>query len=115
MKIRKIGILAGGGDCPGLNAVIRAVVQSAHLKYGWEVIGIEDRFEGLIYTNNMKTLNLETVSGILHIGGTILGTTNRGDPFKFVDPKDGFKEAKDLSPRIIENVKILGLDAIVCI
>jgi len=113
--IRKIGILTGGGDCPGLNAVIRAVVRSAHLRYGWEVIGIEDGFEGLIYAKNLKTLNLEMVSGILHIGGTILGTTNRGNPFKFVDPTYGNKEAKDHSSKILENVKILGLDAIVCI
>jgi len=113
--IRKIGVLTGGGDCPGLNAVIRAVVRAAHLKFGWEVIGIEDGFDGLVFSQNLKPLNLEAVSGILHIGGTILGTTNRGNPFKHVDFKDGKKEVCDLSPRIIENVRILGLDAIVCI
>ncbi len=113
--IRKIGISTGGGDCPGLNAVIRAVVRSARLHYGWDVIGIEDGFDGLIYARNLKPLDQESVSGILHRGGTILGTTNRGNPFKHVDYVDGKKVVRDLTPRILENVKILGLDAIVCI
>lgn len=113
--IRKIGISTGGGDCPGLNAVIRAVVRSAKLRYRWDVIGIEDGFDGLIYARNLTPLTLDNVSGILHRGGTILGTTNRGNPFQHVDYEDGKKVIRDLTPRIIENIKVLGLDAIITI
>ncbi len=113
--IRKIGISTGGGDCPGLNAVIRAVVRAARLHYQWDVIGIEDGFDGLIYSRNLKPLTLESVSGILHRGGTILGTTNRGNPFEHVEYEDGKKVIRDLTPRILDNIKILGLDAIITI
>lgn len=113
--IRKIGISTGGGDCPGLNAVIRAVVRAARLHYQWDVIGIEDGFDGLIYSRNLKPLTLESVSGILHRGGTILGTTNRGNPFEHVDYENGKKVIRDLTPRILDNISILGLDAIVTI
>ena len=78
--IKRIGILTGGGDAPGLNAVIRAVVKSA-ANYGCETIGIEDSFDGLIEPNRSRPLTPRDVTGILRIGGTILGTTNRGNPF----------------------------------
>lgn len=113
--IKKIGISTGGGDCPGLNAVIRAVVRSARLHYQWDVIGIEDGFDGLIYARNLKQLNLDSVSGILHRGGTILGTTNRGNSFKQVKEVDGKKVIFDASAKVIDNIKTLGLDAIVAI
>ncbi len=113
--IRKIGISTGGGDCPGLNAVIRAVVKSARLVYRWDVIGIEDGFDGLIHAKNLRLLTLSDISGILPRGGTILGTTNRGNPFRHVVYEDGKKVIKDLTPQVIENIKILNLDAIVCI
>lgn len=113
--IKKIGISTGGGDCPGLNAVIRAVVRSARIHYSWDVIGIEDGFDGLIFARDLKNLDEASISGILHRGGTILGTTNRGNPFKHTDYVNGEKVEKDLSHKIIENVKILGLDAIVAI
>ncbi len=113
--IRKIGISTGGGDCPGLNAVIRAAVRAARLHYRWDVIGIEDGFDGLIYARNLKTLDLDSVSGILHRGGTILGTTNRGNPFKHVEYVNGQKVITDLSPKILENIHTLGLDAIISI
>jgi 6-phosphofructokinase 1 len=109
--IKKIGVLTGGGDCPGLNAVIRAVVKSASNLYGWEVIGIEDGFEGLI-RNRTRPLNQGNIKGILTMGGTILGTTNRGNPFEFVDV-DGVK--KDLSSVVIENTKRLSIDGLVVI
>lgn len=113
--IKKIAISTGGGDCPGLNAVIRAVVRAARLYYQWDVIGVEDGFDGLIFARNLKPLDTTSVAGILHRGGTILGTTNRGNPFKHIDYVDGKKVVRDLTPRILENIKILGLDAIVCI
>lgn len=113
--IKKIGISTGGGDCPGLNAVIRAVVRAARLHYQWDVIGIEDGFDGLIYARDLKPMTVETVSGILHVGGTILGTTNRGNPFEHVTYENGKKVIRDLTPQILENIKILGLDAIITI
>lgn len=77
----RIGVVTGGGDCPGLNAVIRAVVISA-LNRGWEVFGIEKGFEGLLYPDRVHLLNTQDVRGIIYRGGTILGTTNRGNPFQ---------------------------------
>src|SRR6266581_682143 len=78
-SIRCIGICTGGGDAPGLNAVIRAAVKAAFLKYKWRVIGIPDGFDGLIWPEKSYELTLKDVSGILPRGGTILGTTIRGD------------------------------------
>lgn len=98
----KIGILTGGGDCPGLNPAIRAVVKKS-LKLGYEVIGIRDGWKGLI---DLKYINLDSgaASGILHLGGTILGTS-RTNPF-----------AKEGGPqKVIENINKLGLDALVAI
>ncbi len=88
-EIRKIGICTGGGDCPGLNAVIRAAVKTAILKYRYEVIGIRDGFDGLIWPEKSRPLTLNDVSGILPRGGTILGTTNRGNPFAYRISNDG--------------------------
>jgi len=78
--IRRIGVLTGGGDAPGLNAVIRAVVKSA-CNSGIEVSGLEDSFDGLIYPDKSRVLTPQDVTGILRLGGTVLGTVNRGDPF----------------------------------
>lgn len=110
-EIKRIGILTGGGDCPGLNAVIRGVVKSASNLYQWEIIGIEDGFEGLM-NGKVRPLNQENIKGILTLGGTILGTTNRGNPFDFVDT-DGTK--KDLSSVVLENIKRLSLDGLIVI
>ena len=85
--LRRIGILTGGGDAPGLNAVIRAVVKSA-ANASCEVIGLEDSFDGLIEPNRWRVLTPRDVTGILRIGGTILGTTNRGNPFAVSDRDD---------------------------
>ena len=79
-KLKRIGVLTGGGDAPGLNAVIRAVVKSG-VNHGIEVIGLEDSFDGLIEPNRSRALTPKDVTGILRVGGTILGTTNRGNPF----------------------------------
>ena len=113
--IRRIGITTGGGDCPGLNAVVRAVVKSAHNLYGWEVVGIEDGFDGLLFPGRSRLLTLDSVRGILPRGGTILGTTNRGNPFAYVSGDDPEAAPVDLSDRVVTNVHELGLDALIVI
>jgi phosphofructokinase-like protein len=113
--IQTIGIANGGGDCPGLNAVIRGAVRSAILGHCWRVIGITDGFDGLIWPERAVPLTVESIAGILPRGGTILGTTNRGNPFRYRDDKDGKKETHDYSLRCCENVRKLGLDALIVI
>ena len=78
-SLKRLGILTGGGDCPGLNAVIRAVAKTAILQYGIEVIGIEDGFQGLI-EHRVRQLHQKDVNGILTRGGTILGSNNKANP-----------------------------------
>ncbi len=80
LSVRKIGVLTGGGDAPGRTAVIRAVAKAAH-NAGIEVIGLEDSFDGLLDASRTRQLRPSDVTGILRLGGTILGTTNRGIPF----------------------------------
>lgn len=114
--VKKIGVLTGGGDCPGLNAVIRAVTKTAILQHGWKVWGSEDSFDGFIKPDKMVQLSLESVRGILPRGGTILGTTNRGNPFKYpVRRKDGKYAYKDYSSRVISRIGKLGLNGLVVI
>lgn len=115
MPINKIGILTGGGDCPGLNAVIRGVVKSAIIRHGWQVAGIEDGFDGLLDPNKCKLLTLESVRGILPRGGTILGTTNRGNPFDFPVEREGKITHMDISDRVVENIRALGIDALIAV
>ena len=79
-KIRKIGIITGGGDCSGLNAVINGITKSAVNKYGLEVVGFTKGYSGL-YHNNYRPLGLKSVSGILHEGGTILKSSNKDNLF----------------------------------
>lgn len=114
-SISCIGISTGGGDAPGLNAVIRAAVKSAILKYNWKVIGIPDGFDGLIFPERARELTLQSVSGILPRGGTILGTTNRGNPFEYVTTENGLELKRDISKHVIENAKKLGIDAVITI
>ena len=111
----RIALSTGGGDAPGLNAVIRAVVLSA-LARGWEVLGIKRGFAGLLGEDDVISLTRDSVRGIAHMGGTILRTTNRGNPFKW--PRkcaDGTFEEIDRSAELITNVRQLGIDAIVVI
>ncbi|MHB0868899.1 MAG: 6-phosphofructokinase [Chloroflexota bacterium] len=114
-QVRRIGVLTGGGDAPGLNAVIRAVVKTAHNQYGWEVMGIEDGFEGLLFQRQPRLLGMEDVRGILPRGGTILGTTNRGNPFAYQMEVDGRVETRDLSHEALARIRELDLDALVVI
>jgi 6-phosphofructokinase 1 len=113
--IHCIGICTGGGDAPGLNAVIRAATKAAIIKYGWKVIGIPDGFDGLIWPEKAFELTLKEVSGILPRGGTILGTTNRGDPFHYRTVEDGKEVSRDISSQVIANAAKLGIDAIITI
>lgn len=112
---KTIGILTGGGDCPGLNAVIRGVVKSAIIRHGWQVIGIEDGFDGLLSPSQCRPLTLESVRGILPRGGTILGTTNRGNPFSYPVERDGVLTHADLSGKVVENIRTMGIDALVAV
>ncbi len=109
-KIKRIGILTAGGDCPGLNAAIRAVSKPAIVKYGIEVIGISSGFSGLI-ENEFISITEEKLSGILTLGGTILGTS-REKPFK---KKSQYIEEIDKPNLIKQNYDQLGLDCLVCI
>ena len=111
-SLKKIGVLTGGGDAPGLNAVIRAVVKTAH-NSGIAVIGLEDSFDGLIYPEKSRPLTPRDVTGILRRGGTILGTVNRGDPF--AEPITTPEGTFDYADRAVEMFHKAGLDALVCI
>ena len=110
----RVGIFTGGGDCPGLNAVIRAVVKTAINDYGMSVIGFKDGYEGIIL-NNYISMNRDSVVGILARGGTILGTSNRADPFNFPIPQKDDYVYLDRSAEVVENYEKLGLDAIIAI
>ncbi len=112
-----IGILTGGGDAPGLNAVIRAVVKTAIGKYGWEVTGIEDGFDGLIERafKALRPLALKEVRGILPQGGTILGAANRGNPFARKVMRDGREVIEDCSGLVIERLRAAGIDALIVV
>ena len=113
-QIKKIAVLTGGGDCPGLNAVIRAVVRSAIHDYGWEVWGIEDGFAGLI-EGRFAPLTIDKISGILPQGGTILGTTNQTNPFLYPERKGSKVQYKDASNKAIRFLKANQFDALFCV
>lgn len=117
---KRIGVMTGGGDCPGLNAVIRGVVHASKRR-GWDVLGIEDATEGLVdldykRPHGNRWLTTADVDRILVKGGTILGTSNRSDPFRYVvRGEDGAAREEDVSRQVVENYHKLGLDALVSI
>lgn len=115
-RAKRVGVLTGGGDCPGLNAVIRAVTKAAITRYGLEVVGIEDGYLGLI-ENRVHPLRLPDVANILDRGGTILGTSNRANPSRYHVGNDanGDPIFEDVSERVVEHVKERGIDVLVCI
>lgn len=113
-SIKKIALLTGGGDCPGLNAVIRAVTRTAILQYGYEVIGYKYGYRGL-YNDDYMKLDLDTVSGILHRGGTILYSSNKDNLFDYTVEENGVKVKKDVSDVAVENMKRAGVDVLVVI
>jgi phosphofructokinase-like protein len=113
-RIRSIAVMTGGGDCPGLNAVIRAVVKTAINKYGLEVWGVQDGYLGLI-ENRMERLAYNDVSNILTVGGTILGTSNTANPFRFAVQSEGSIQYKDVSDDCLRVLEERGVDALICI
>ena len=112
-KKRRFAVLTGGGDCPGLNAVIRAVIKT-FLQNDCEVFGIYNGFNGLI-NGNLKLMNFADVSGILPRGGTILGTTNRDNPFKFAVEENGELVYYDMRDKVVENLAKHDIEALVVI
>ncbi len=114
-SIRRIAVTTGGGDAPGLNAVIRAIVLAAHER-GWDVVGIRKGYEGLLDTSKILTLDRDAVRGITHLGGTILGTTNRGNPFEYpLRLPDGSTGVADRSAEVVQNVRRLRIDGLIAI
>lgn len=113
--MRKLGILTGGGDAPGLNAVIRAVVKSATLEFDFEVIGVRDGFDGLIEADGAGPLTPDSVRGILPVGGTILGAANRGNPFARHIERDGEAVIMDVSDQVVARIKELELDCLIVV
>ncbi|MGM0607817.1 MAG: 6-phosphofructokinase [Candidatus Muiribacteriota bacterium] len=119
-EIKRIGISTGGGDAPGLNAVIRGAVLSA-LNRGWDVFGIRDGFNGLLFPERydeggLMKLTSKEVAGITHLGGTIIGTTNKGNPLRFpIKDKNGEYKEVDRTPEIVEACRKKEIDAVVAI
>jgi 6-phosphofructokinase 1 len=112
--IKRIGVLTGGGDAPGLNAVIRAVVLTAKNRYQWEVIGIREGFDGLLEGLPTIVFDESDVRDLLARGGTILGAANRGDPFARPQKQpDGTTVNIDVSDQALARIKALGLDALI--
>ncbi|MFC1475533.1 6-phosphofructokinase [Candidatus Zixiibacteriota bacterium] len=115
VDFKRVGILTGGGDCPGLNAVLRAVVKTAIINYSWEIIGIDEGFEGLLTPGKTHKLELKDVRGLLPRGGTILGSTNRGNPFEHKKAKGGKEVVVDISETAMKAYEKLELDALIVI
>jgi len=119
-SISRVAISTGGGDAPGLNAVIRATTLAARSR-GWDVVGIRDGFNGLLFPERYRdgglvNLNRETVRGIIHLGGTILGTTNRGDPTAYpMQRADGTWVEVDRTQELLDRFAMHGIDALVTI
>lgn len=113
-ELKSIAVMTGGGDCPGLNAVIRAVTKTAINEYGLTVWGIQDGYLGLI-ENRIEPLSYERTSNILTVGGTILGSSNTSDPFRFPVKTAKRTQIRDLSDQCLDNLKQRGIEALVCI
>ncbi|TVP94723.1 MAG: ATP-dependent 6-phosphofructokinase [Acholeplasmatales bacterium] len=113
--IKKIGVITGGGDCSGLNAVINGITKTAITKYGLDVIGYKRGYSGL-YTNDYQVLDLKAVSGIMHEGGTILKSSNKDNLFNYpkVQP-DGSYVHEDVSDIAVANMQAIGVDALIVI
>lgn len=111
----RLGVLTGGGDCPGLNAVLRALVRRGVLEFGHEFVGILNGYEGLMEPRLTEPLTLDQVRGILPKGGTILGTSNKANPFKYPERHDGKMHEVDRSDIALKRYRELGLDGLVVI
>src|SRR5436190_12028441 len=115
----RIAVISGGGDSPGINAVIRAVVRTARNVFGWECVGVRDGFEGLMDPVRVGELGMREIAGSLTRGGTILGASNRINPFAFATDMERSGSAgtarEDRSSEIHKNVKELGIDRMIVI
>ncbi len=113
--MKRVLVLTGGGDCPGLNAVLRAIVKRAEREGGWEIIGSIQAFNGILKDPvEIKILDNDAVAGIHVRGGTILGTTNRGGPFAWpVKNEDGTWSAVDRSDEMVQKIKDMGISAVI--
>lgn len=111
----RLGILTGGGDCPGLNALIRAVVKRGTRDFGWSFVGIENGWLGLVEPDLAAPLDPDDVRGILPKGGTILGTSNKADPFRYPVREGGRWVERDVSDLVLERAHALGLDAVIAV
>src|SRR5208283_2348990 len=114
-SVRTLAIVNGGGDAPGLNPVIRAIARSSIYEHNMRVIGIRNGFDGLIWPEGAKDMTDETISGILPRGGTILGTTNRGNPFAYKVVENGQEAVHDYSDLCMDNARRLGIEAMIVI
>lgn len=114
-KKKRIAILTGGGDAPGLNAVIRAAVRTAIWVYGWEIFGVRNGYDGFLEPDGVFPLTLDHVLGILPRGGTILGAANQGEPFARREVREGKEIVVDVSERIVARARELGLDAVIVV
>lgn len=113
--MKKIAILTGGGDAPGLNAVIRAAVKTAIYEYDCEVIGVRNGYDGFIHEDGIVPLEIKDVRGLLPRGGTILGTANRGNPYARKVIRDGKEVIVDVSDEIIKGIEKLKVDALLVV
>jgi 6-phosphofructokinase 1 len=111
MKLKRIGILTGGGDCPGLNAVIRSIAKPAMAHFGSKVIGIVDGYEGMVEGRHRELTPLDVI-GIINQGGTILGTSNKGDPFHFPMGERANMKIVDASDQVVDHYRNLKLDVL---
>jgi len=111
----RLGVLTGGGDCPGLNALIRAVVKRGVEEFGYDFVGIEDGYRGLVEEGHARPLTLDDTRGILPRGGTILGTSNKANPFAYAVREGGRWVERDLSDVAVKRYRGLGLDGLVAI
>ncbi len=114
-EIRRIAVNTGGGDAPGLNAVIRAVVRTGE-RLGWEIFGILDSYDGLFREDGVIRLDRKAVRGITHLGGTILGTTNRGHPGRWpIVADDGSVTYEDRTQEVVDRIASHDIDALIAI
>jgi len=111
----RIGVMTGGGDCPGLNPLIRAIIKRGILEYGCEFVGIENGYHGLVEPGLARPLGLSDVRGILNKGGTILGTSNRANPFEYAIKTEGKWVTKDMSEAAVQRARELRLDGLIVI
>src|ERR1043166_260788 len=111
----RLGVLTGGGDCPGLNPLIRGVVKRGVLEFGHKFIGIENGYQGLVEPDLTRPLSVEDTRGILPRGGTILGTSNKANPFSYSVRENGKWVCQDLSEVAVKRFRELKLDGLIAI